>query len=210
MSYTGDYDLAADRFENQPPSYILEHQSKYTENQLDIQDQANCSMLGPIYRKNYSRYREYEAHLMNQGEEVTDIVAQHDQMIENAAGRQMTESELLRDAEQNQQRHDQLFGKGDCCPLCEKKYGQSKRYTSEHAFQFHLRRHHRPECPNCHIRLVQWDDYSSHLPYCARKFRHRLKPGLDRRTENRGNRPVRWETHTWRANGHVHHTVTER
>ena len=204
------YDSLAAAFEKQPPSAMLEHQSKYTQNQLDIQDRSNCSMLSPIHRRNYNPYYEYQAHLMNRGKQIIEIVAQHDQMFENRTGRRKSESELLQYAERDQHRHDQLFGKGENCPLCETKHGSSKRFKLEHAFQFHLRRHHRPRCPNCHIRLVKWDDYDKHLSHCTHKFHHRLKPGLDRRVANRAGRPVLWDTHSWHANGRVHHTVTER
>ena len=169
MAFTSGYDLAADAFESQLPSCILEHQSKYTTSQLDIQDQANCSMLGPINDKNNSPFRKYQAHLMNQGKKITDIIAQYEKSVEDADGRQMSVVESLHSAEQNQQRHNQLFGNGANCPLCLNKKGESELYKSEHAFNFHLRQRHRPRCPNCRICLAKWSDYTSHLPYCAHK-----------------------------------------
>lgn len=199
-------DDSAATFGKQPPSVMLEHQSKYAQYQLDIQDKSNCSMLSPIHHRN-NRHHEYQTHLMNQL--ITDS-ARHAQLADNGTGDQADVSDFFLNAENDQRRRDQLFGQGDNCPLCERTTGSSKRYSSEHAFQFHLRRRHRPRCPNCQIRLVKWSDYNKHLAYCARKYRNRLKPGLDRRIAQRAGRPVLWDTHTWHANGRIHHTVTER
>ena len=168
------------------PSFMLEHQSKYTEEQLDTQDRCLGSQIFPINFKNISRHHVHQTNLMNKGKEITDIAKQHDQMVKRIAGRQLNEEELLLNAERLQRRYEQHHGKGVECPVCLKK-GVQKLYKSEHAYQFHLRRRHPPHCLNCQLRLAEWGDYATHLPYCNRKFQRRLKPGLERRLSYRSN-----------------------
>ena len=170
-----------DDFESKKPSEMLKHQAKYSEADLDIQDESNFSLLEPVNRRNLNRYNEYKAYLMNNGQDVSDTVGQYHKMLDSIAGHRVTEAEIAENDELDQRQADSLFGVGRECPLClEKSNSNGKRYTSEHHFQFHLRTH-KPSCPNCKIRLKKWSQYRQHLPYCSHKFAERLKPSFARR-----------------------------
>ena len=180
MSFNSSFSIIDD-FESKKPSEMLKHQAKYSEADLDIQDESNFSLLSPVNRKNLNRYNEYKAYLMNNGQDVSDTVGQYHKMLDSIAGHHVTAAEIAENDELEQRQAEILFGVGRECPLClEESNSKGKRYKSEHHFQFHLRRH-KPQCPSCRIRLKKWSQYRQHLPYCSHKFAERLKPSFARR-----------------------------
>ena len=180
MSFNSSFSIIDD-FESKKPSEMLKHQAKYSEADLDIQDESNFSILSPVNRKNLNRYNEYKAYLMNNGQDVSDTVGQYHKMLDSIAGHHVTDAEVAENDELERRQAERLFGVGRECPLClEESNLNGKRYKSEHHFQFHLRKH-KPRCPNCKIRLKKWSQYRQHLPYCSHKFAERLKPSFARR-----------------------------